>query len=101
MDIDVATVGDQTQIRLSGRFDFTTRGVFLNQVEGALPGAQGDEIRVDLSQVNYIDSSALGMLLMLRDKAKRSAKNIVLYGARDMVKDIILTAQFDKLFALR
>jgi anti-anti-sigma factor len=101
MVIDLATAGEQLLIRLSGRFDFTTRGHFLNQVEAALADAQGDEIRVDLGQVDYIDSSGLGMLLMLRDKAKRYAKGVVLSGAQGMVKDVIVTAQFDKLFAIR
>ena len=101
MVIDLTTNGEQLVIRLSGRFDFTTRGQFLSQVEDAVANAQGEDIRVDLGQVEYIDSSGLGMLLMLRDKAKRYAKGVVLGGAHDMVKDIIMTAQFDKLFTIR
>jgi anti-anti-sigma factor len=101
MVIDMTTAGEQLQVRLSGRFDFTTRGQFIPEVEGALASAPGTEINIDLYQVEYIDSSALGMLLMLRDKAKRHSKSVTLVGAQGMVKDIITTAQFDKLFSIR
>jgi anti-anti-sigma factor len=101
MVIDMTTAGEQLLVRLAGRFDFTTRGQFIPEVEGALASASGAEVKIDMSQVEYIDSSALGMLLMLRDKAKRHSKSVTLVGAQGMVKDIITTAQFDKLFSIR
>jgi len=101
MVIDMTHAGEQLLVRLVGRFDFTTRGQFIPEVEEALPAVPGGEIRIDMSGVEYIDSSALGMLLMLRDKAKRHAKTVTLAGAQGMVRDIITTAQFDKLFSIR
>jgi len=101
MDIELSTVAEATIVRLSGRFDFTTRNQFMAQLDGALGKLAEPEIRVDLGQVDYIDSSALGMLLMLRDKAKKLDKTVALQNAHGQVREVIGTAQFDRLFSVR
>ena len=67
---------DQGQMDLSGRFVFETHREFRSTAERLLqyPGA---EIRIDLAGVDYMDSSALGMLLVLNDKANRLGKSLV------------------------
>ena len=35
------------------------------------------ELEIDLAAVDYLDSSALGMLLMLREKAQAADKTVV------------------------
>jgi anti-anti-sigma factor len=58
------------------------------------------QIQVDLGGVDYLDSSALGMLLMLRDKAKGAGKEVSLANARGSVKQVIEIANFGKLFTI-
>jgi anti-anti-sigma factor len=53
---------------------------------------------VDLAQVEYLDSSALGMLLMLRDKIKASNRRVSLINCRGPVKQVLEIANFSKLF---
>jgi len=101
MDIDVSTTAVTALVRLSGRFDFNTRNQFLERVDEAINSVTAREIQVDLGQVDYIDSSALGMLLMLRDKAKKHEKTVALQNARGQVREVISTAQFDRLFPVR
>ena len=55
---------------------------------------------VDLGNVAYLDSSALGMLLMLRDKAKSSGKTVCLANARGSVRQVLDIANFGKLFPI-
>lgn len=86
-------------IVLEGRFDFNAHREFRDAVEQVAKDA-AREIRVDLNQVDYIDSSALGMLLMLRDKAKATGKEVVLAGARGAVKQVLDIANFGKLFQI-
>lgn len=100
MNIELTTGAGLTLMRLSGRFDYTTRNQFMAQVDGALAGSAGAELRVDMSGLEYIDSSALGMLLMLRDKAKKLDKTVALSGAQGHVRQVIDTAQFSRLFTL-
>lgn len=90
---------DKAVIVLEGRFDFNAHREFREAVDQALKDA-GREILVDLGAVDYLDSSALGMLLMLRDKAKGAAKEVALANARGSVKQVIDIANFGKLFTL-
>jgi anti-anti-sigma factor len=89
----------KTVIVLEGRFDFNAHREFREAVDQALKEA-GREVLVDLGGVDYLDSSALGMLLMLRDKAKGAAKEVALGNARGSVKQVIDIANFGKLFTL-
>ena len=55
---------------------------------------------IDLAGVDYLDSSALGMLLMLRDRANTARKALSLANPRGMVKQALEIARFDKLFSI-
>ena len=70
MNIEISTVANDLVIGITGRFDFGARDQFMAFIEGGLPQTPFNCIRVDLGAVEYVDSSALGMLLMLRDRAK-------------------------------
>jgi HptB-dependent secretion and biofilm anti anti-sigma factor len=100
MDTSVSTQQTQARIQLSGRFDFNAHREFREAVDKAL-GSQGTtEVAVDLGNVAYLDSSALGMLLMLRDKAKTSGKSVFLTNAKGSVKQVLEIANFGKLFPI-
>jgi anti-anti-sigma factor len=99
MQTNVTNQGGKTAIVLQGRFDFNAHREFREAVDQAVKEA-GAEISVDLGGVDYLDSSALGMLLMLRDKAKGAGKEVMLANARGAVKQVIDIANFGKLFTL-
>jgi anti-anti-sigma factor len=73
-------------IHVSGRFSATNQNEFRARSSEVLKTHGSSEIRVDLSAVDYIDSSALGMLLVLRDKATANGGRVVLNGASGSVK---------------
>jgi len=99
MQANVTSRDGHTVIVLQGRFDFNAHREFRESVDVAVKEAPAS-IRVDLAGVDYLDSSALGMLLMLRDKAKGAGKDVALANARGAVKQVIDIANFGKLFAL-
>jgi anti-anti-sigma factor len=70
MQAKVEIVGGAATIALSGRFDFSAHQAFREACAAALDAAQIGELKVDLAGVDYLDSSALGMLLLLREKAQ-------------------------------
>ena len=57
---------------------------------------QATSIRIDLKDVTYMDSSALGMLLVLRKGARN--RDVSITGASESVRRILSIANFDKLF---
>lgn len=87
----------QVVIRLSGRFDFEARRDFDLAVREALDD-KARQVYVNLSEVEYMDSSALGMLLVLRDKAIEAGKQVAVGEAQGFVKKILEVANFQKLF---
>lgn len=98
MEVDVVSTEECAVIRLKGRFDRLARSDFLDAVERAMADA-ADEIRVDLGSVNYLDSTGLGLLLIVRDKANDVGKWVTLANPQGSVRNILEIARFDKLFA--
>lgn len=98
MQIDSVNLPDHVLVRLTGRFDFSARDTFVARIKDTISHAEAAEIRVSLADVVYIDSSALGMLLMVRDFAKQNNKEITLSSPQPLVRQTLETAQFSRLF---
>lgn len=100
MQIAVEKKGDVSRFILSGRFDFNSHREFRNACDGVLQAEDISEIEVDFSRVDYLDSSALGMLLLLREKANNVNKKVSLANCKGIVQQVLEVANFQKLFAL-
>ena len=100
MQATVTKEGNKAVIKLSGRFDFNTHRDFRAAYEGLVGDAAIREVTVDFSGVDYLDSSALGMLLMLRDKVTGAGKDVVLGNVRGNVKQVLDIANLGKLFRI-
>ena len=98
MEVSVASDNGRALLSLRGRFDFNSHREFREAIENALGQADVTELQVDLAGVDYLDSSALGMLLMLRDRAKGAGKAVSLANCRGAVKQVLDIANFGKLF---
>ncbi len=101
MHITVQTRGDTARLVLQGRFDFNAHHEFRHACEEALAVGEGREIEVDLDRVEYLDSSALGMLLLLREKAHNTARTLALVNCRGLVRQVLEVAKFERLFTIR
>ena len=100
METVVDRVNGEVVIRLNGRFDFNAHRDFREAVETALASSGNGVLKVDLENVAYLDSSALGMLLMLRDKARTASRTVVLSQAKGSVRQVLEIANFSKLFSI-
>lgn len=85
-------------LKLSGSFDFKFFQEFRRLYEPALRNSDIYTIEIDFDDVQYIDSSALGMLLQLREKAAH--KKIVLSRCPASVRQVLEVANFNRLFEL-
>lgn len=100
MQIVNETSGDRATLKLSGRFDFHSHRDFRAAYEQLLETGAVRDIVIDFADVDYLDSSALGMLLLLREKADGAGKNIELASLRGTVKQVLDIANFGKLFTI-
>jgi len=101
MQIATDRKGSSAVLNLNGRFDFHSHRDFRSAYEDLLDIAELRDIEINFKQVDYLDSSALGMLLLLREKAEVAGKNVVLVGLQGMVKQVLEIANFGKLFTVR
>ncbi|MDP2177982.1 STAS domain-containing protein [Methylicorpusculum sp.] len=85
-------------IRVTGRFDFSLHQDFRKVSD--MDKQAIDRIIIDLSRTDYLDSSALGMLLVLREKINNNKNAIHLIHAKPEVKKIFQIANFDQLFTI-
>jgi anti-anti-sigma factor len=94
----VSADGNQVTIYIQGRFDFSSHQEFRAAYE-KLPKTP-THFRVDLQGTSYLDSSALGMLLLLRDFAGGDKANIEIVNCSSDVKKILTISNFEQLFTI-
>lgn len=88
------------ELRLTGRFDFNAHRDFRAAYEPLMLDPEVRQVNLDLGAVDYLDSSALGMLLMVRDKSSAANKQLALTNVRGAVKQVLDIANFGKLFSI-
>lgn len=100
MSVNVELKNDTSElvIKISGRFDFSKHRELREASEKA--DSTIKQVIVDLRATEYVDSSALGMLLVLRDKLGGEKQKVHIVNAKPEVKKILEIASFDKLFTL-
>lgn len=85
---------------LQGRFDFHTHQQLKDTYEPLLANPAVDTVEINLAEVTYIDSSGLGILLLLREQSEVANKKIVLCKPNSTVIQILDLANFGKLFVI-
>lgn len=99
MPVSAAASADgEVTIYVEGRFDFSAHRQF-RQVHEDHRG-EGKNFVVDMTDAEYMDSSALGMLLILREGAGGQRSNVRIKNCRGELRDVLAIANFDKLFEI-
>lgn len=100
MSIDTSVTGNTAIINMTGRFDFNLQRDFKEAYDPHLNNVGVSAIEINLAGVDYLDSSALGMLLMLRERAAAAGKSLKLCSPGIGVAQILDIANFAKLFTI-
>ena len=88
----------QVTIKIDGRFDFGSHHDFRDAYRGA--NEAGTEFVLDMSKTEYMDSSALGMILLLKEHSGTLGGDIKIVNATSEIRNILEIANFDKLFSI-
>jgi HptB-dependent secretion and biofilm anti anti-sigma factor len=101
MGITSTTSTDDSKltIGIEGRFDFSSHQEFRRAYEGA--SVKPTSYTVDMKAANYLDSSALGMLLLLRDYAGGDSSDVSIVNCNEDVKKILSISNFEQLFTIQ
>ncbi|RUO35273.1 STAS domain-containing protein [Aliidiomarina sanyensis] len=95
---EFANDGKQFVIHVKGKFDFGMVHDFRQSYEGLTERVSS--VVVDFRETEYIDSSALGMLLNMRKSLGAGTRTIHLINCRPEVRKILDISRFDKLFVI-
>jgi len=94
--VNVNDSGGALQIAIVGRFDFNILQEFRDAYSDK-EGSQGQFV-IDLAQTEYIDSSALGMLLNMKNHLGVDDRVIEIKNCQPNLMKIFSIAHFDKKF---
>ncbi|WP_286235705.1 STAS domain-containing protein [Thalassotalea sediminis] len=85
-------------ISIDDRFDFSLHQQFKEAYVDA--NESGTSFILDLSGTSYMDSSALGMILLLKDHAEKVTGQLKIVNPNEAVNKILEIAQFHRLMTI-
>lgn len=91
--------GSELTVQIKGRFDFSAHQMFRDAYEKV--ESEPKCYVVDMKETTYLDSSALGMLLLLRDHAGGDSADIRIVNSNADVRKILTISNFEQLFTIQ
>jgi anti-sigma B factor antagonist len=85
---------------LVGRLDGFTSANHEAELKALLAG-EANSVTIDLSQLEYVSSAGLRVLLMTAKMAKAKGGSVVLSAPTAAVLDVLKISGFDKIFEIR
>jgi anti-anti-sigma factor len=101
MQINIESIGKTAVLQLEGDFVFNSNKALRDACVTVFANASTELVQLELSQVGYLDSSALGMMLLMKEKAGKTGKSLQIKGAQGYVLQVLEVAKFDQMFELR
>ena len=97
MNYTYSELGDSIELSLMGSFTFTDNKTFLSLLD-KIEKERHLHVKIDLGKVDFIDSAALGLLLLAKDKCNRSSHTLSLQNPIGHVKEVFKISRFEELF---
>jgi len=101
MITDVPIPSGAARIAMPGRFDFTMNREFLKSYIPLLDDAAIREIEIELSAVEFLDSSTLDMLMLLKNRATAANKSISLLNTSTLISRVLQITGMSWTFNIR
>jgi len=86
------------EIKLAGEIDISNVNLVKNQLEAVLEEAK-QSIEIDLSELDYIDSSGLGMIIKIYGAIKKDGLSVKLINPKDSIKKLLIISGLDKILS--
>lgn len=100
MDVIVSKQEGETRITLAGEVNLSNVTTCRERIVHEIAGADSETaITLDMSDVSYIDSSAIGMLLFLQKQCQERGHVFSLTKLQPDVMKVLEFGNFDKVFS--
>ncbi len=84
-------------ISLSGRLDTATSQDLMNNKSEKIAQLNGKDVEIDCSELEYISSSGIRLLLLIR---KTAGNSVTLKGVRPEIMQILKVTHLDNMFVM-
>jgi len=98
MNIRTERTGTVAHIELSGRVTVSDRPGLLKQAVATSVDEGARHVLLDLSEVNYLDSTRLGELIAAHVTVSRHGGHLKLVGTPERILELLVTAGLDQIF---
>ena len=97
MNYKTLKIQNGTVVQNTGSFTFRDHDTFF-EVVSMIKTAYEKKMVFDFSECDFLDSAALGMLVIAHDEAAAKDVSLSIKGAKGKVKDVLYAARFDTLY---
>ncbi len=88
------------RVSMKGKFTFSDHQSY-KELFDVFSDAKIEKLEINISEVDFIDSAALGLLLLTRDEAEKYSKKLVLVSPQGQVKKMFDISRFYELFEIK
>lgn len=81
---------------LKGELVFNTTSFILEYIQKAIQISKDERVILDISNVNHIDSTAVGMFISLKNEMQKAGKTLLLTGSTENVLRIFHLLDIDE-----
>jgi stage II sporulation protein AA (anti-sigma F factor antagonist) len=99
MDIISDRDGEVVIVKLRGRFDSSAAPSAEAGLAAVLDG-EPRHLAIDFTELDYISSAGLRVLLILAKKVQQMQGKVALFGLLDNVREVFAVSGFDRIFAI-
>lgn len=100
MKIEVTKNGSEATVILTGSLDTVASGQVSDEMINLTEGEIKD-VTIDCNGMDYIASSGLRLLLMLRKQCKAKGGEVTLVGVQSNVMEVLTITHFDRMFNIK
>lgn len=97
MNYKTVNLKDGVEVQLSGSFTFRDHDTFF-EVVSMIKTGYNKKMVFNFEDCDFLDSAALGMLVIAHDEAAAKEVALSIKGAKGKVKDVLYAARFDTLY---
>lgn len=97
MEIMTHTENGALNASMQGKFTFSDNAAFRDVLQ-RIGANDVKQVIFNMERLSFVDSAALGMLLLARDEADKHKKQLLLHGVNGQVRRVFEMARFGQFF---
>ncbi len=99
LQVETTISAEGPAVRVQGEVDLRSAPLLREQLLDWVRRSTGT-VRIDLSEVPYMDSSGVGTMVFVKRETERAGRRIVLVGLQPRVRSVFEITHLDKFFTI-